>query len=270
VIINGFNLLPFMPLDGGRLLHLVLFSRQPYLEAVFRVVTGALLAVCGWALGTWLLAAVGVFIVLGTAYTFRISRLAQMLRGPLAVGGEMDLSARIPHEQAVPLIELVRKRFPQMTQARQLANTVRQVWERIHLRPPGLAATLGLLLLHGISFFAVPVILLVLFIPLPRVVARPNADGTFTRTREVRVGGRLVESTELDADNKPHGPHREFFRDTGKLEVEGAHDHGLPDGTWKFYSPDGGLQSTQVFRRGELILPAENAGAQVEKPDAAN
>src|SRR5262245_12447829 len=50
LVLNGFNLLPFMPLDGGRLLHLVLFSRQHYLEALFRVLTGGLLAWLGWVM----------------------------------------------------------------------------------------------------------------------------------------------------------------------------------------------------------------------------
>jgi Zn-dependent protease len=266
LVINGFNLLPFMPLDGGRLLHLVLFSRQPILEAVFRVVTGVLLALCGWAMGAWILAAAGVFIVLGTGYTFRVSRVAQMLRGPLAVGGEMDLSARIPREQAVPLIELVRKRFPQLNQPKQLANTVRQVWERIHLRPPGVAATLGLLLLHGGGFLLAPVTLIALSVPWPTVVSRPDADGNPIRTREVRAWGHVQRSTELDAQDRPHGRHQEFFPGTGKLKVEGAYEHGLRDGAWKWYGADGQLESTQVYRRGQPVDPAD-APNGVEKDD---
>src|SRR5439155_19114164 len=108
LVINGFNLLPFMPLDGGRLLHLILFSRQPYLEAVFRVLTGGLLALCGLALRGWMLGMAGLAIVIGTPHVFRLSRLARLLRGPLRTGEVMDLSARIPFEWAVPLIETVR------------------------------------------------------------------------------------------------------------------------------------------------------------------
>ena len=35
-LINGFNLLPVFPLDGGRLLNQILFSRNRYLEGVFQ------------------------------------------------------------------------------------------------------------------------------------------------------------------------------------------------------------------------------------------
>jgi Zn-dependent protease len=172
LIINGFNLLPFLPLDGGRLLHLVLFSRQAWLEAVFRIITGGLLALCGWWLSAWLLMALGVWIVFATGYTYRVSRIAQMLRGPLRTGGKMDLSARIPLHQAVPLIDLVRQQFPQMTTAQPLANTVRQVWERIHLRPPGLFASLGLLAVYAGGFLAAPVVLVGLAVATNRIDAQ--------------------------------------------------------------------------------------------------
>src|SRR5262245_13845005 len=91
LFINWFHLLPFLPLDGGRLLHLVLFSRQAWLEAVFRVITGGLLAAYGWWMSAWLLMGLGVWIVIATGYTYRVSRIAQMLRGPLQTGGKMDL-----------------------------------------------------------------------------------------------------------------------------------------------------------------------------------
>jgi len=55
VFLNAFNLLPFLPLDGGRLLHLVLFSRQRHIEAVFQLMAGGALALMGWSIGAWLL-----------------------------------------------------------------------------------------------------------------------------------------------------------------------------------------------------------------------
>jgi len=157
LVINGFNLLPFMPLDGGRLLHLVLFSRQPVLEAVFRVLTGGLLALCGLALRGWMLAVAGGAIIFGTPHVFRLAQLARKLRGPVRSGEVMDLSAKIPYEWAVPLIESVRVRFPSLHDPNLIAKTVRQVWERIHLRPPGLVASLFLLMFYVVGFFAAPV-----------------------------------------------------------------------------------------------------------------
>lgn len=164
VILNGFNLLPFMPLDGGRVLHLVLFSRNPYLEAAFRVLTGGLLAVIGLLIQAWFLALIGVSIVFGTLQVFRISKLAHALRGPLQTGGEMDLSEKIPRELAIPLIERAQAMFPQMQQPRTLANVARQIWDRIHLRPPGLVASLAILFVYAAGFLGAFLVSLVLVV----------------------------------------------------------------------------------------------------------
>ncbi len=37
VLLNGLNLLPFLPLDGGRLFDVLFFSRRPWLTVIFRV-----------------------------------------------------------------------------------------------------------------------------------------------------------------------------------------------------------------------------------------
>src|SRR5439155_4332897 len=48
LVLNGFNLLPFLPLDGGWVVHAVLFVRHPVLEVVFRIF--AALAMLGIAI----------------------------------------------------------------------------------------------------------------------------------------------------------------------------------------------------------------------------
>ncbi len=50
-LINGFNLLPVFPLDGGRLLNQILFSRNRYLEGVFQFLAAVALVAYGAAHG---------------------------------------------------------------------------------------------------------------------------------------------------------------------------------------------------------------------------
>src|SRR5436305_121783 len=47
LVVNAFNLLPIVPLDGGRLLDILLFARRPVLAVSFRVF--AVLALVGLA-----------------------------------------------------------------------------------------------------------------------------------------------------------------------------------------------------------------------------
>lgn len=60
IVINGFNLLPVSPLDGGRLLHAIFLSRQPFWESLFLIVSGFGLAIFGWLTGSWLLGVIAV------------------------------------------------------------------------------------------------------------------------------------------------------------------------------------------------------------------
>ena len=84
LVVNGFNLLPVLPLDGGRVLSLALFSRHPTLETVFSIATGTVLAFVALATQSWLLVAVGVWTVLVAAMQRRMLVAAHKLRPALA------------------------------------------------------------------------------------------------------------------------------------------------------------------------------------------
>lgn len=257
LVINAFNLLPLMPLDGGRLLRLVIFSRQPLLEAFFHAATGALLAWFGWATSSWITMGLGALMVFGSRNTYRVSRLAKLLRGPLLAGTEMDLTAQIPREQVIPLVELARKHFPTLQHPNLLANTVRQVWERIHLRPPGLLASLFFLFIATVGFLSAPVVAIAISMkPVTRVTEHVDANGSVKLVREVSVFGRLQASTELDENRQPHGQFMAYYHGTDTVQIEGAYDHGQREGKWTYYTPDGQIESVEHYRRGQLVVPA--------------
>lgn len=81
--INSFNLLPLLPLDGGRILSQVLFSRRPILELVFGVLTGGMLVLLALAGRSWWLGCVGGLVILNSLRGHRLSHAAQGLRGTL-------------------------------------------------------------------------------------------------------------------------------------------------------------------------------------------
>lgn len=79
VLINGFNLLPMLPLDGGRLFQTLLFARTPTLEVLFRLFA---IAGLGWLAvqGSWVLGVVAVFMLLRTRFLARQAFEAARLR----------------------------------------------------------------------------------------------------------------------------------------------------------------------------------------------
>ena len=78
LLLNGFNLLPIYPLDGGKIVHLVMFSRFAYAEVVFKLCAIGLLL----ALSTQfpILAMLAVFVALPMVLEFRIAKLDAKLR----------------------------------------------------------------------------------------------------------------------------------------------------------------------------------------------
>jgi Zn-dependent protease len=167
--VNGFNLLPFMPLDGGRLLQLTLFGRQRHLEALFQGLTGLLLALLGFATGGWMLGAVGILMLIGSGHVFRVSTVAQKT---LAEAGDewraREDFERIPTRIARRILHSVRIQFPQIKKPKMAATTIKQVWDRMHVNPPSAAATLAVLCVHAVGFISMFVMCGVLVLAGPK------------------------------------------------------------------------------------------------------
>jgi Zn-dependent protease/DNA-directed RNA polymerase subunit RPC12/RpoP len=167
LIINGFNLLPFLPLDGGWVVHAVLFVRHPIIDALFRVVAAAAMIALGVLMGGWMLALIGVFALLRVPVQWHMANIAHRLRKEgLAV--ESADAQSIPLKPALAILHEVRAKVPRNTNAKIMAAHVVNVFEALNATPPGAAATLGLLMLHCGSFLLAVVATLALAVAFPK------------------------------------------------------------------------------------------------------
>lgn len=154
ILLNGLNLLPLLPFDGGWVVHSLVFSRHHLLDGIFRAATAVLLITISALSGDMLLVGLGVFMLLGVKAALRSGRIVKELRSenlPLP----SDDSPEIPVESATKILDRVEEHFPPHTlNTKTRAGLVQSIFESINSPPPGIAATLLLGGLYCVSLIA--------------------------------------------------------------------------------------------------------------------
>lgn len=152
-ILNGLNLLPVLPLDGGWIANVLLFSRHYLLEFAFYLIAVGLLFWAGMALDDRLLLFLAVFMLLGLRWTYRRGKIAHtLLRSGFQAASPDDQT--IPRDTALEIVGEVRKSFPLGLSTKQAASLSLQVFERLNSRPPSVLASLALAAVYVTSFLS--------------------------------------------------------------------------------------------------------------------
>jgi Zn-dependent protease len=162
-LINGFNLLPVFPLDGGRLLNQILFSRNRYLECVFQVLAAIAMTLYGAVHQNYFFCFLGIWLLMTVAPTFKTNTIARLIGGQLA-GPLPPLYEPIPTPIFRTILALVQHSMPGVKTAKGAAGVVFRVWEKMHAEPPDALITVALLLVYLLAgLLAVPWVLLIFF-----------------------------------------------------------------------------------------------------------
>ena len=153
LFINYFNLLPFMPLDGGRVLETLVFARYPRLRFGFAAVCCGLLFALGTLVDDLLLRVFALVLVLALPHQWRLMRLDQaVLR---------DRTVALDEPQALRAIfaALQLERFRGWSFARRSAAATALLPELQGRRArPG--ETVAGLLIYGVCLLGPPAMLL--------------------------------------------------------------------------------------------------------------
>lgn len=149
LVLNGFNLLPFVPLDGGQVANETLFSRYPILELIFR-----LIAICGlgwlaWNGQMWILGALVLFMLFMTPVAHRRACIIRDARR------DPTWQTRTLDRDSVALIrEMVARQFPGVAPqkyANVLPTHIHGLWLSIRKRFPGPGRTVALLAAYAFT-----------------------------------------------------------------------------------------------------------------------
>ncbi len=162
VIINGFNLIPILPMDGGHVMQLLLFSRTPKMDFVFRAVAAILFLLFGVYIGGNVTIGAAVFMIIALPFQWKLGKMASALKkDPYFSPPGDDEGLHLPLLNAI--IALI-KGDTSMAKLKdkQVAVHSLAVYEKVTARAPGWSATLGLFFVYGGSLMLGVVISLVL------------------------------------------------------------------------------------------------------------
>jgi Zn-dependent protease len=176
VFINGINLLPILPLDGGWNLHAIVFSRHYVLDVGFRLVAALLLVSGGAALHEYFLLYLGAAMLLGLPMEYRRSQVVSRLRREHFAARSLD-SQTIPEEAARRIIAEIDASYPQRMSDRATARLTLQIFESLNARPPGIFAIVTLVAVHFAAFVVALIFSIVFFVALHAKGNQPVIPG---------------------------------------------------------------------------------------------
>lgn len=79
LLVNGFNLLPILPLDGGRIIELLLIARLPWLRFIFSLASGLMMLGYGLYSNDKVLLGLGIVVLITARFQFKLAKAAALL-----------------------------------------------------------------------------------------------------------------------------------------------------------------------------------------------
>jgi len=164
VLINVFNLLPLLPLDGGWAAHALYFCRQPWLDVLFRLTAAIAMISIGVTWQLYFFTGFGALMLLAVPASIRNSNIAQRVKSDdVALELPSDESAAIPRSTVETIVGHLPATGPGSF-PKPLAQQTRQIFDAINVRPPGVGATVLLTLLYLAGWLISFCVLAVLFL----------------------------------------------------------------------------------------------------------
>lgn len=243
LFINGFNLLPFFPLDGGRFFNSLFFARGARVELVFKIITALILGAVALFLQAYFLVFFVLVILLGTKASYTVAKVAQEVRPEDS--GNNGITQKLDEDFVSRLSGILTTRIEsKKDDPKFIAKTVLDIWERVNNVRASRKATFGLVtiyLLVALTTLISPLVFLTLDTRneiTKRIEIISNDDGTSVTWEYQYYKEQLISSVTLDNDGFYHGEMKTWKFLTGKTDKVGFWTHGYWNGIWEHYKDE--------------------------------
>ena len=146
VLVNVFNLLPLLPLDGGWVAHALYFCRQPWLDVLFRLTAAIGMVSIGITWQLYFFMGFGALMMMAVPVAIKNSSIAKKVKSE-GLETVSDDSETIPRATVERIVAHLPTEGPNSL-PKPLAQQTKQIFNAITARPPGAVATFLLTLLY--------------------------------------------------------------------------------------------------------------------------
>lgn len=259
IILNGFNLIPFLPLDGGQIFNSLIFNRSKYLEIIFILIAVIGFVGLAYKFNDVVFLIISGLMLISIPYKIKLFKIVSSHAGRLHSKKD-NVSNSYPDATMVSLVGDIKKTFPDLfkqnaagSKIGNISNIINEVTAKVNLRKAGFLSSTSLLLLY--SFFCVIAIASLVFISPLDIKDEIFLDSkTGTRMIRTYVYKDIVSSEfHLDKNNLFHGKYRSYNFYDGKLISTGKYIHGLLQGEWRYFNEDDKLSRVENYDHNQLV-----------------
>jgi Zn-dependent protease len=221
--LNGLNLLPLFPFDGGRIMTEIFFIRNRYFEFLFKIFAVAVFIIAAITFKDFILAFIAITLLLTISNSFKLATLTIELKknNPFNYEGSLlDQNNRILNTVVSGLIA----KFPNPKGERFYVNLIYDLWERLKYIRPKISSTIGI----SMSYLFFLFLSVIFFFPISQSAEDfPKQDTIYF--------GNNSESAGVT------------YHKNGKVHIVSSWKDGKRDGIWSEYDEEGILISKYLF-----------------------
>jgi Zn-dependent protease len=258
LFLNGFNLLPIYPLDGGRFMEAVLFLRHPIVEVVFKALAAVALGALALRLSSIPMGLFAFFTAMLARESYYQGKIAQRLaldRGDQPVAQE----ERMPREELERALPVLPMGVPaNRVTVKILAGRAVSVWRRIRQKSPSAGATAALMA----AYFGIVAVMAVGAVTYgfmlraaysrSMLVYRAGADGKQMPMIQTFYRNTVTAEIQLDSEGFYDGP-ATMWTISGVKKEDGTWRKGYWQGDWRSYDRAGNIIAIKTYDNGRPV-----------------